>query len=248
MRLTVLGSSASFPGPGRACAGHLVAAEGTHVVFDLGNGTLANLSTAADPYALDGVFATHLHPDHFLDLFALMAMVRYAPEGVRHSIRLFTPPGLRERMGALMSGAGRKDLADAFEWDTLADGEAVEVGAITVTPHAVDHAGPSFALVAESGGRRLCYTSDTRLSDPVRRAAAGCDLLLAEATLPREYAGQAPHMTAGEAAELAASSGASTLVLTHLWPTVPRGEILNDASADFAGTVRLAEELDTFEV
>lgn len=248
MRLTTLGSSASFPGPGRACAGHLIAAGGTHVVFDLGNGTLANLGLATDPYAIDAVFVTHLHPDHFLDLFALMAMIRYAPQGTRPSVPLFAPEGLREHMAGLMSFHGRKDLGEAFEWSALRDGEKVEVGAISVTPHAVEHEGSAFALVAESGGRRLCYTSDARATEPLARAAAGCDVLLAEATLPREYAGRAPHMTAREAAELATSSGASTLVLTHLWPTVPRGEILDDAVAVYPGRVLLADELVTVEV
>jgi len=248
MRLTVLGSSASFPGPGRACAGHLVSSEGAHVVLDLGNGTLANLSVATDPYAVDAVFVSHLHPDHFLDLFALMAMVRYAPEGTSPAIRVFAPEGLRERMTALVSGHGREDVSAAFEWEVLRDGEPVDVGPIRVTPHAVEHSGPSFAFVVESAGTRLCYTSDSRPDGAVRRAAAGCDLLLAEATLPEAYAGRAPHMTAAEAAALAVEAGASTLVLTHLWPTVPRNEILDAAAAVFSGRLLLAEELAVVEV
>jgi ribonuclease BN (tRNA processing enzyme) len=43
VRLTVLGSSASFSGPGHACAGHLIEGDGYRVVFDLGNGTVSNL-------------------------------------------------------------------------------------------------------------------------------------------------------------------------------------------------------------
>jgi ribonuclease BN (tRNA processing enzyme) len=246
--LTILGSSASFPGPGRACAGYLVSSGGTHVVLDLGNGTLANLSIATDPYALDAIVISHLHPDHFLDLFALMAMVRYAPEGTKRPVRLFAPEGLEERMGSLMSPSGRSDVAEAFMWTTLRDGEPVEVGALTLTPHTVEHEGPTFAVRAEGGGRTLCYTSDSRYSDPVRRAAAGCDLLLADATLPAGYAGRAPHMTPAEAGALAAEVGASKLVLTHLWPTVPREDILDDAQAAFAGHVILAEEFARIEV
>jgi ribonuclease BN (tRNA processing enzyme) len=246
--LTILGSSASFPGPGRACAGYLLAAGGTHVVLDLGNGALANLSIATDPYALDAVFISHLHADHFLDLFALMAMVRYAPEGTKRPVALFAPEGLEERMGSLMSPSGRSDVAEAFTWTTLRDAEPVEVGAFTFTPHAVEHDDPTFAICAEAGGRTLCYTSDSRYSDPVRKAAAGCDLLLADATLPAGYGGRAPHMTPAEAGALATDAGASKLVLTHLWPTVPRGEILDGAQAAFAGSVMLAEELAHFDV
>ncbi len=239
----MLGSSASFPGPGRACAGHLVEGDGYRAVFDLGNGTLANLCLATDAYALDAVFVTHLHPDHYLDLFALMAMLRYAPGGSCPPVALFGPAGLVERMQCLLSDSAKPDVTDAFRFTPLAAGEPVLLGPLTVTPRAVEHSGQSFALVAEAGGRRLCYTSDARLSDPVRRAASGADTVLAEATLPQAYAGMAPHMTPSEAGELAREAGASRLVLSHLWPTVPRESILFDAAAAFSGTVLLAEEL-----
>jgi ribonuclease BN (tRNA processing enzyme) len=243
VRLTILGSSASFPGPGRACAGHLIEGDGYRVVFDLGNGTLANLTSATDAYALDAVFVTHLHPDHYLDLFALMAMLRYAPDGPRPALPLFGPAGLIERMQSLLSGSAKTDVTDAFAFRVLVADAPVILTGITVTPHVVEHHGDTFALVAEAEGRRLCYTSDTKLTDPVREAARGADVVLAEATLPQAYAGFAPHMTASEAGALAAGAGASKLVLTHLWPTVPRGEILNDASSSYRGTVLLAEEL-----
>jgi ribonuclease BN (tRNA processing enzyme) len=243
VRLTVLGSSASFSGPGRACAGHLVEGAGYRVVFDLGNGTLSNLCRATDAYALDAVFVSHLHPDHYLDLFALMAMLRYAPEGPRPALPLFGPAGLIERMQGLLSDSAKRDVTEAFAFTAIAAGQPVTLGPITVTPHPVEHHGESFALVAEAEGRRLCYTSDTKLSDPVREAARGADVILAEATLPQAYAGFAPHMTPAEAGALATDARASKLVLTHLWPTVPRGEILDDATAAFGGTVLLADEL-----
>jgi len=115
MRLTVLGSSASFSGPGRACAGHLIEGDGYRAVFDLGNGTLSNLCLATDAYALDGVFVTHLHPDHYLDLFSLMAMVRYAPDGARSRVPLFGPAGLVGRMQCLLSDSAKSDVTDAFD-------------------------------------------------------------------------------------------------------------------------------------
>jgi ribonuclease BN (tRNA processing enzyme) len=225
-----------------------VAAGGTHVVLDLGNGTLGNLSIATDPYSLDAVFISHLHPDHFLDLFALIAMIRYAPEGTKRAVRLFAPEGLRERMESLISPHGRQDLAEAFTWATILDGEPIEVGTLTITPRAVEHDDPTFAFRVEGGGRALLYTSDSSYSDPVRVAAVGCDLLLADATLPEGHAGRAPHMTPSEAGALAREAGASTLVLTHLWPTVARGDILDGARSTFAGRVMLAEELARVEV
>lgn len=248
MNLTVLGSAASYPGPGRACAGHLIRTSGTHVLFDCGSGVVSNLGRVMDPALLDAVFITHAHVDHFGDLYALQAALRYAPDGPRPPLPLYAPAGLLERMGALLSPSGALDLAAAFAPITLADGEPVVAGGLTVTPRTVDHIDPTFALVAEADGARLCYTSDTGVGPAVESAAAGADVLLAEATLPPAYENRARHLTASQAGALATASGARTLVLTHLWPTVDRVKAAEDARASFGGRVIVADELDVIPI
>lgn len=246
--MTVLGSSASYAGPGQACSGYLIEAEGAAVMFDIGNGALSNLARVMDPMRLDAVFVTHAHPDHCADLYALQSRLRYAPEGPAPAMRLFGPEGLLDTVACLLSERGRREMAEAFIALPLSSGTPVQLGQMVVTPHPVDHDGATFALVADAGGRRLCYTSDTRWGEAVSGAAAGADVLLAEATLPAPYAGRAPHMTASEAARLATDAGAGELVLTHLWPTESRASILDEARAVFAGKVLLAEEMLTIDV
>jgi ribonuclease BN (tRNA processing enzyme) len=248
MRLTVLGSSASYAGPGRACSSYLVEADGRKVLLDCGHGTLANLSRVMDPASLDAVFLTHGHPDHFADLYALQALLRFAPSGPLPPLPVHAPAGLLERMMCVLSGHGREQFFDAFTAFDLVDGDTVSFGDLYVTPQVVTHEGEAFALVAEADGRRLCYTGDARSDIKVLMAATGSNLLLAEATLPEGFAGKAPHMTAGQAAALAISAGVHSLMLTHLWPTTPREEILSTASAVFNGEVRLAEEMLATEV
>jgi ribonuclease BN (tRNA processing enzyme) len=248
MRTTVLGSSASYAGPGQACAGHLVEGGGVCVVFDLGNGALANLGRVVDPITVDAVFISHAHPDHFLDLYALQALLRYAPSGPAPPLRLYASVELLERAACLLSSHGRVEFAEAFAMAALADRIPVRVGDMLVTPYAVEHEGATFALVAEADGRRMCYTSDTRPGNAASSAARGADLVLAEATLPETHAGRAPHMTASQAGALAEDAGASKLVLTHMWPTTPRHAILESAKQAFGGQVHVAEELLTVEV
>ena len=248
MRLTVLGSSASYAGAGQACAGHFVEAGGARVLFDCGNGVLANLAKLEDPIALDAVFITHNHIDHYADVFSLHAALRYAPEGPRGPMPLYLPAGLFERMKALLSGRGAAELEEAFVPIELANGVAVELGGLRVTPVAVEHTDPTFALVAEGDGARLVYTSDTRPCGAIYDAAAGADLLLAEATLPEEYQDAAPHMTATQAGELARTAGARSLALTHIWPTNDRALMARLAADAFGAPVVVASELVTFDI
>lgn len=248
MRLTVLGSAASYPDAGRACAGHLLSADGTSVLLDCGNGVLANLGRILEPTALAAVFISHAHIDHFADVYALQAALRYAPDGPVAPLPLYAPPGVFELMGRVLTEHGARELAEAFEVRDLVAGEPVHVGPITVTPWPVDHVESTFALVGEAAGMRLCYTSDTRAGGLAAAAAAGAGVLLADATLPPQYAGRAPHMTAGEAAILARDTGAHTLVLTHLWPSVDREAAAAEARAVFSGRVMVAEEMDSLEI
>lgn len=248
MKLTMLGSSASYAGAGQACSGMLVESGDVRVVIDLGNGTLANLASVTDPAGVAGVFISHAHPDHFLDLYALQALLRFAPDGPASPLRLFAPPGLLERMGTLLSERGRQDLYSAFDALPLAPGVPVELGCVAVTPHPVDHIEDAMAFVVEADGARLCYTSDTAFGDAALAAAAGADVVVAECTLPEAYRSKMPHMTAAEAGELARLSGARTLVLTHMWPTVSRDELRREAAEVFPGEVVTAAELLTMTI
>ncbi len=248
MRVTVLGSAASHAGEGQACAGHLVEGAGVAVLFDCGNGVLANLYRAADPLSIDAVFITHNHPDHYCDLYSLQAMLRYAPDGPVGPIPLYLPEGLFERMQCLLSPRGAAEFREAFVPTALQHEVPVAIGGMVVTPCLVEHTEPTFALRADADGARIAYTADTSPGEHALCAAAGADLLLAEATLPQRFAGMSPHLTAREAGELAAAAGARELVLVHVWPTNDRGVMEAEARAVFDGSVTVATELTTFHI
>lgn len=248
MRLTVLGSSASYAGPGQAGSGYLVESDGARVLFDCGPGVIANLQRVCDPLTLDAVFVTHNHPDHIVDLYALQAMLRYAPQGPADPVALWTPPELFERLACLLSDRGARELREAFDDRDLSACDPIMVKNLRITPYPVAHTDPTFAIVAEADGVRLCYTADTMPGAAVLSAARGSDLLLAEATLPQQYAGRAPHLTAAEAGALATDAGVGELVLTHVWPTNDRALMVAEAAALYAGPVSVATELASYEV
>ena len=81
MKLTVLGCWAPYPKAGGACPGYLVQVGETNILLDCGNGVLSNLQRHLDFRSLNAVIISHLHPDHFADLFCL----RHAIEGARRT-------------------------------------------------------------------------------------------------------------------------------------------------------------------
>lgn len=248
MRLTILGSAASYAGADQACSGYLAQGASAAIMLDCGNGTLANLAKVFDPARLDAVFVTHEHIDHFADLYALQALLRYAPDGPVPPLDLYVPEGLFERIGAPLSERGRLELAEAFRVHALRDAVPIRIGSLVITPRAVDHVEPTFALRVEHDGAVMCYTSDSAPGPRLDAAAAGAGLVLAEATLPEGFAGRAPHLTARQAGELARGARTRTLVLTHVWPTNDRRAMASEALAAFGGDTFVARELDSYDV
>ena len=69
MRMTVYGNNATCPEADGACSCFLIEAEGRRILLDMGNGSLAKLQKDVDLAALDLIAISHLHFDHFGDLF-----------------------------------------------------------------------------------------------------------------------------------------------------------------------------------
>ncbi|WP_067534126.1 ribonuclease Z [Nocardia crassostreae] len=96
-------------------------------------------------------------------------------------------------------------------------------------------------------GQSFAFVMDTRLCDGVHELAAGVDMLVIEATFldaDAHLAAEFGHLTAGEAAAVAARAGVRTLVLTHFsqrYRTLDQH--LAEARAQFAGEIVVAEDL-----
>jgi ribonuclease Z len=96
-------------------------------------------------------------------------------------------------------------------------------------------------------GQRFAFVMDTRLCDGVFALAEGVDLLVIEATFLDEDADLAyrfGHLTAAQAARVAAESGVRRLVLTHFSQRYPEPErFLAEARREFDGEIVVAEDL-----
>jgi ribonuclease Z len=105
-------------------------------------------------------------------------------------------------------------------------------------------------------GQRFAFVMDTRLCDAAFELADRADMLVCESTFANAEAGLARdygHLTAGQAGQIAAQSGARLLVLTHFSQRYESGpgddeRLAGEAVAAFGGEVVLARDLDRIPV
>lgn len=244
VRLTVLGSAGTHPGPGRACSSYLLTAGTTRVLLDCGNGSLANLQQVCDVADVDAVLLSHLHPDHFVDLYGLYYALRFHPTG-QQQVRCLGPAGARERVGRLLSdeAASTFDLVCPFE--EVAAGQRVIVGPITLELFPANHPVETLAVRATAGDAVVAYSADSHVSDDIVACARDADLFLCDASwLERQRPlPEGVHMTGAEAGATAAKAAVRRLVVTHVVSPTDPDETAAEAAGVHDGVVVPARDL-----
>ena len=112
------------------------------------------------------------------------------------------------------------------------------------TIHPDDVLGPS------RPGTKFVFVGDAARTDDLLESVRDADTLVIEATytqLEADVAREFGHLTARQAAELAAEAGVRHLILHHISRRYGEREILDEATSIFADTV-VARDLDHFEV
>ena len=229
LNLTVLGCSGSYPGPGQACSGYLVASGHTRIWLDAGSGTLANLQTHVGLGDLDAIVLSHEHPDHWSDVEGFAVASHY----IHHlpPVPLLAPTGLRRHL---------QTPGDAFLWQEVGDGSQVEVGDVRLSFSRTDHGPVTLAVRVDGGGRSLGYSADTGPGWSLTALGPGLDLALCEATYLEDQEGGARHMSARQAGATARDAEVGRLVITHLLPTVDPRAAGVEAGRSFGGPVEVA--------
>lgn len=252
MELTVIGSGTVAPTPDRTAPAHWIDTGDVRLLLDCGAGTLHRAAALGLPWAdVTHVAITHFHPDHWSELPLLLFALRWGIEPRRNApLTLLGPAGFRTRLTLLAGGYGDWLLDPGYDLDvaelapharrTLVPGVTLETCKTSHTPESI-----AYAVVAE--GARLVYTGDTGPDESLARWAAGCDLLLAECSLPDERAIDV-HLTPGRAGALARAARAGRLVLTHFYPVFGDVDPAALAAREYDGEVVAAQDGDRFTV
>ena len=248
MRLTTLGTGTAAPSAVRVNAGHLVDVAGVSLLMDCGSGVAHRLATiGADWMRITHVAITHFHADHVLDLPTLLVAWRYGALPPRTAqVEIIGPLGtarLIETFGSIFGDAvGRPDFPVVVR--EIAPADTLDLGnGVQLESRPVPHTPESIAYCVRGGGRRLVYTGDTGYDETLAdwESARGCDLLLAECSLPDEMA-IATHLSPSRCAALAEALQPARLVLTHFYPPVEAVDIRATIATRYAGPVTLASD------
>lgn len=261
MRLIVLGCSGSGPGPTSPASGYLLDTGDAHLVMDLGNGTFGALQRHLDPWTLDAVLFSHLHPDHCADFSALVVHRRYHPrppfDARARRLPVHAPAEAPTRFAAAYAPSSAElaetVLTDVFDFHPHTDGGRVQVAGATVTASRVDHPCDAYGLRVEHDGRSLVFSGDTGPCAGLVELARGADVLLCEATWPHvlpswDEPPRGVHLSGRQAGEHAAAAGVGRLLLTHVPPWFDGQELLAEAKAAYDGPVELVVPDGVYEI
>lgn len=249
MRLTVLGSSGTFTGPGSVCSGYLVRTGEATILIDAGNGSTANLQQAVELEELDAIVISHKHADHCVDLIGLHHAVRaHGPAAT--GIPLYSPPGVAELLAELTSREAPYVFEESFELQTVQAGDSFTVNDVRFRLFESVHPPPTLSMRLESDGAVLTYSADSAGGPQLVAAARGADLFLCEATWQGEPMDHPPgiHLTAEGAGRVATEAGVRRLLLTHVAGNLDRAVSLEEARRTWDGPLDVAVDGMTVEV
>jgi ribonuclease BN (tRNA processing enzyme) len=219
VRFTTLGTGTVSLTANRSCAGYLLDAGPTRLLIDCGSGITRRLAErGTDWRSITHVAITHFHIDHHGDLPTLVFAWKYG----------FLPPRSEpvEIIGPVGTAALIQRLAAAYgDWlgnpgfplsiREITPADVFELpGGLRLGCHPVPHTPESVAYSMERGRRRIVFTGDTGPSEALAGWALGCDLLVAECSLPTGM--HIPeHLTPEQCGDLAAAAQPRHLALTH---------------------------------
>ena len=244
LAVTPLGCSAMYATADAAASGYLIDFDGFTLMVDAGGGTWQKLVSLSDYADVDGVFLTHRHPDHTIDLFQLFHARLYGGRELDR-IPLWAPAETIERITAFST-----ELGDTFEVTEVRGDTVLDIGGAKATFVDMNHPVQTCGLRLEHDGAVIAYTADTGPASDFHVLGHDANVVICEATFQdSDQPWWEGHMSATQAGRMANDVGASRLILSHLPPSRDHQLSLREAlrEAGSAG-VELAEPGKRIEV
>ena len=249
VKVTVLGSAGSHPGNGRACSSYLISAGDHHLLLDCGNGSVTNLLDAVDPADLDAIIISHLHPDHFVDLYGLHYVLKFHERGGQRA-DVYAPAGAGELLVSILLGEAGDSFLRHLPVHEVAAGEQLNIGPFDIEFFAANHPIETLASRITVDGRIIAYSGDSGGTDELIACAADADLFICDATWVSRDAPfpSGVHMTGTEAGQHADAANVDRLMVTHVFPRREPEQVAADAENVYDGLVWVAQDREEYEL
>jgi ribonuclease BN (tRNA processing enzyme) len=224
MKLVVLGSGTSVPHPLRSSAAHWLETAGGTLLLDISAAAVHRMAQEKlDWVNLDAVWVSHFHLDHLGGLFPFLFGTKHAPDTQerRKPLHIYGPRGLRKLFDAFDTAGGYNLLKQPFpvEIREVAPRASFEIlPSLRAETFSTPHTSESLAVkLIDGDDASLVFTSDTGYTDTLASFARGVSLFLMECSFFRDKPIEL-HLELSEAMQLAERSGASRVMLSHLYP------------------------------
>lgn len=276
-QLVMLGTGTPNADPDRSGPALAVVRGGRSYLIDAGPGIVRRASAAAQlhgdtallPRNLRTLFLTHLHSDHTVGLPDVILSAWVLERDV--PLEVYGPPGTQAMVDHLLAAyaADIRNRIDGLEpanetgyrvvVHEIAPGRVYADANVTVTAFAVPHGDweVAFGYRFDAPDRSIVISGDTRASEAVVAACAGCDLLVHEVYSAERFRTRPPawqayharaHTSTTELAALATRAAPKALVLYHqlYWGTDDDGLLGELRRAGYTRPVVSARDLGRY--
>ena len=244
MILKVLGTVSPHCHNEKNCPGYLVTTEHSKILLDCGNGITRNLNYPNDIQDLI-VIISHLHRDHYSDLFSLAydSYVYHNLGLLQNRIKVYIPIQTSNDTindYNLLTNLGEENYLEiiTYQQEDIITTKDTKIS-FSPNPHSI----PSYSVKIIEKNNTLVYSGDTGyIGNTIEKFAKGANLLICESTfLQGQTRKKDYHLYAHEAAQIARQSEVDKLLLTHFWPDINKELYLQEALPIFENT-QVAEE------
>jgi len=258
--LTFLGTGSAKPSSRRGESAIIIEWAAASILLDCGAGTLRTLGPDTDEAldALDAVWVSHAHWDHFGGLAALVnaaarrrgrtnedvarALKRQKCDDVKPPLQVLAPARVAAFLGVALDVLGAPPSGYAIHAIADQASSSVKRGPLSITSIRVTHCRGAFACVVRCDDEEwaVAYSGDGRPSEHFARKCReeGKLVLIHEATFSDDDKAKAlatKHSTISEALRMAAEANADCCILTHISQRYDGVLDVNDALVAFDG-------------
>jgi len=256
-----LGTVAPYPKDNKNCPGFLIKYKDYNIMLDCGNGCTRLMDLDKDLTNLK-IFISHLHPDHFGDLVALLqAIYVYKKFGlIETPIDLYIPDNdfVNETIDDYDEDGWYKPQTikkHSLEYRYIEMyAKEAEVNLIgysentfkfeyaTIKTLLVPHPISTYAIRINTEYGDITYSADTGTNNRLGTFAHNSSIFICESSFIKgQFRREDNHLYAHEAAKIACKAEVEKLLLTHFWPETDRQKYVDEAKEIFENTEAAVE-------